>query len=122
MSKKVLIVDDDKLIREQLAVVLEEKGLEIDTAPNGKEGLKKALAGGIDLVVSDIRMPELDGLQMVKKIREDENGKNLPIVILSVDEAATSINQALASGVTVYLTKANISPEDIAEQILTALQ
>lgn len=123
MSKKVLIVDDNKLVRQGLAEALEAKGLSVETAENGEEGLKKATGGDIDLVVTDVRMPGMDGLEMIEEIRKDEKGKKLPVVILSVDDQTTSINQALAAGVTVYLSKANFytDADTIAEQISNAL-
>jgi CheY-like chemotaxis protein len=123
MSKKILIVDDDKLVRQALADALARKGFTIELAADGREGLKKALENDVDLVLTDIRMPEMTGLEMVEEIRKDEEGKKLPVVILSVDEQTSTINQALQSGVTVYLSKATFDTdaEAIAEQITIAL-
>lgn len=120
MNKTVLLVDDDALLRDSLARVLESKGLTVEKAANGQEGLAKATGGAIDLIVSDIRMPEMDGLQMVEQLRKDPKGKNMPVIILSNDEQATTLNQALQSGVTVYLSKSNADADAIADQILTA--
>jgi CheY-like chemotaxis protein len=124
MSKTVLIVDDDKMVRQTLADALAAKGFTIELASNGREGLKKATESHVDLVLTDVRMPEMDGLEMVEEIRKDDRGKNLPIVILSVDEQTTTINQALQSGVTVYLSKATFDTdaEAIASQIEVALK
>jgi CheY-like chemotaxis protein len=121
MSKTVLLVEDDKLIRESLARTLTEKGLEVLQAGDGKEGLEKALASDIDLVVTDVIMPEVDGLTMLTKLREDSKGKKIPAIILSNDEQTDSLNKAMESGVTIYLSKANLDAEAVASQILTAL-
>ena len=121
MSKTVLLVEDDSLIREGLARVLVDKGLTVLQATNGKEGLEKALAGKVDLVVTDVIMPEVDGLTMLAKLREDSKGKDLPAIILSNDDQRESLNQALQAGVTVYLSKAALDAEAISEQILVAL-
>lgn len=121
MNKTVLLVDDDKLVRESLARVLTEKGLTVLEAINGKEGLEKALAGGVDLVVTDVIMPEVDGLAMLGSLREDVNGKEIPAIILSNDEQTETLNQAMQAGVTVYLSKASLDADALADQILIAL-
>lgn len=121
MSKTVLLIDDDQLVRESLARVLEEKGLNIVQAQDGKEGLEKALSGNIDLVVTDIIMPEVDGLAMLARLRKDPNGAKLPAIILSNDDRVETLNEAMQSGVTIYLSKTVLTADDIAKQILVAL-
>lgn len=121
MSKTVLLVDDDKLVRESLARVLGEKGLTVYEASNGKEGLEKALTGEVNLVVADVIMPEVDGLTMLAQLREDSKGKEIPAIILSNDEQTESLNKAMEAGVTTYLSKASLNAEELAEQILIAL-
>jgi CheY-like chemotaxis protein len=121
MSKTVLLVEDDELVREGLARTLKEKGLTVFEAADGKEGLEKALSGGVDLVVTDVIMPEVDGLTMLAKLREDQKGKDIPAIILSNDEQTESLNKALEAGVTAYMSKANLDAEAISQQILTAL-
>lgn len=121
MSKTVLLVDDDKLVRESLARVLSDKGLTVYEASNGKEGLEKALLGDVDLVVTDVIMPEIDGLTMLAQLREDSKGKEVPAIILSNDEQTETLNEAIQAGVTTYLSKATLDAEELAEQILVAL-
>lgn len=121
MSKTVLLVEDDKLIRESLARTLSDKGLTVLEAANGKEGLEKALAGSVDIVVTDVIMPEVDGLTMLAELRKDEKGKNIPAIILSNDEEADTLNQALQAGVTSYLSKASLDSEAVAQQIIVAV-
>ncbi len=121
MNKTVLLVDDDKLVRESLARVLAEKGLTVQEAANGKEGLEKALAGQVDLVVTDVIMPEVDGLTMLAKLREDSKGKEIPAIILTNDEQTETLNQAMQTGVTTYLSKVSLDAEALSEQILVAL-
>ncbi len=121
MSKTVLLVDDDQLIREGLARVLEDKGLKVIQAQNGEEGLRKALEESIDLVVTDIIMPKADGLSMLEQLRKDSKGAKIPAIILSNDDRVEALNEALQSGVTTYLSKAILNADRIAEQIITAL-
>lgn len=121
MAKTVLIVDDNDLIRQSLTAALVSNELSIESANNGKDGLKLALETHPDLVVTDVHMPEMDGLAMIERIRADEWGKKVPILIMTVDEDAESINKALAAGVTTYMSKNVSDPASIVEQIRTAL-
>lgn len=121
MSKKILTVDDDKLLRESLAAMLRNNGYEVVEAADGQAGLDAALEHRPDLVITDVRMPVMEGTVMVEKLREDEWGKQVPVIILSNDETTGAINQALQSGVTVYLSKVELDPETLTQQIVTAL-
>jgi CheY-like chemotaxis protein len=121
MSKKVLIVDDNELVRKSLGAMLTNVEVSALTAANGKDGLKLALEQHPDLVITDVHMPEMSGHDMIEKIRADEWGKKVPIIIMTVDDDADSINKALEEGVTVYLSKTTSDPAAIAEQIKTAL-
>jgi CheY-like chemotaxis protein len=121
MAKKILIVEDDKLFREGMGAMLRGEGHEVTEASDGKKGLATALAQQPDLIITDIRMPEMDGLEMVGALREDEWGKTVPIIVLSNDETTDAINHALQSGVTVYLSKVNLDPETLHQQIVMAL-
>lgn len=121
MSKTVLVVEDDNLVRHGLVENLKEKGLGVIEATNGKQGLEKALASQPDLIVSDVRMPELDGLSMLEQLRKDSWGKDVPVIMLTSDETTTSINQALQAGVTVYLAKTSLQPNQLTAQVLLAL-
>jgi two-component system chemotaxis response regulator CheY len=121
MAKTILIVDDDSLARRSLATMLQQKGYSTVEAVNGKEGLEKALAGGIDLVVTDLIMPEMDGMAMLEALRKDAKGKDLRVVVLSNDEATTSVNKAMQVGVTTYLPKVALDLETVANQIAATL-
>ncbi len=121
MSKTVLVVDDDKLVRTSLSSMLVSPDIAVETASNGKEGLKLALDKHPNLIITDVRMPEMDGLEMISQIRKDDWGKNVPIIIMTVDEGATTINKALEAGITVYISKTGANPQVIADQIVTAL-
>jgi two-component system alkaline phosphatase synthesis response regulator PhoP len=79
--KKILLIDDDRALRRTLAAALETEGYEVGEAGDGREGLNKALQGNYDLVVLDIVMPGLGGLEVCRKLRE--SGRQVPVVILS---------------------------------------
>lgn len=121
MHKTILIVEDDKLIREGLARTLKEKGFTTLLAANGKEGLQVAQENDIDLVVTDVIMPEVDGLTMLAELRKTTKGQTIPAIILTNDEQTDSLNKAMQAGVTAYLSKATLDADTIAEQITSML-
>jgi CheY-like chemotaxis protein len=86
-------------------------------AADGKEGLEVVKNEHPDLIVTDLRMPNMSGQEMIEAIRADSAIKDIPIVVLTNDETSDSINQALQSGITVYLGK-NLDPESLTQQIL----
>lgn len=79
--KKILIIDDDRVLRQTLAAALETERYEVGEAADGREGLNKALQGNYDLVVLDIVMPTLGGLEICRKLREA--GRQIPVIIMS---------------------------------------
>lgn len=121
MSKTILIVDDNELIRKSLSAALVSNEIAVETAVNGQEGFDKALEFQPNLIVTDVHMPEMDGLEMIQKLRADEWGMKVPILIMTVDEEAESINKALEAGVTVYISKNVSDPASIVDQIKVAL-
>lgn len=121
MSKTILIIDDDKLFRQALAQALEAQNFTVEESTDGEKGLKKALELKPDLVVTDIKMPAMDGLELVAKLREDPAGKDLRVIVLTADETAGTLNEALQAGVTVYLAKDHLAPEAMVEQLATAI-
>lgn len=79
--KKILVIDDDSVLRQAVAAALETEGYAVAEAANGREGLNKALKGGFDLVVLDVVMPELGGLEVCRKLREA--GRQVPVIVCS---------------------------------------
>lgn len=120
MNKTVLVVDDDMLVRQSLVEELSSRGVNVEQAADGQEGLKKVNEAAVDLVITDIRMPRMDGVQLAEEIRKGKS-KDIPVIIMTVDEETTSLNQALEAGVTVYLSKVSQDATAIADQVLTAL-
>ena len=119
MSKTILVIDDDKLIREGLSALLKGAGQTVLEAVDGKDGLEVALKEHPDLIVTDLRMPNMSGQEMIDAIRADDTIKDTPVVILTNDETSNSVNQALQTGVSFYLAK-NLDPESLTQQILLA--
>lgn len=82
-KKNILIVEDQKTLRDALRLKLIKNGFDVIEAINGEEGLVMSLDKHPDLILLDLIMPRMDGLTMLKKMRDDDWGKNVPVVILT---------------------------------------
>ena len=104
MKKTILVVDDEKNIRDLLKFNFENEGYDVVVAKDGKEALEK-VEEDIDLVVLDLMLPEIDGLNVCKKIRNDENLGNLPIIMLTAKSEDIDRIIGLELGADDYVTK-----------------
>ena len=105
---KILVVDDERAIRNTLKDILEFEGYTIDLAENGKVGLEKALANTYDLIYTDIKMPEMDGLEMLQAYRQavKENGtEESPVVMISGHGTVETAVDALKNGAFDFIVK-----------------
>ena len=82
-KKRILIVEDDESLKKIMVHTLRAENLEVLEAGNGEEGLKMALEEKPDLVLLDIVLPGMDGLAVLKKLREDSRGKDIPVITLT---------------------------------------
>ena len=106
MGKRVLVVDDDRVIQQLLEVNLELEGYEVvATASDGKEALEKIRELRPDLVILDIMMPKMDGLEVCRRLRADPQLAAIPVVLLSARAQDMDIREGLELGASAYLTK-----------------
>ena len=104
-KKKILIVDDEDDILHFLELVLREKGYEVATASGGHEALTKAQVDRPDLVLLDIMMPQMDGWEVLKLLRVDEETAHIPVAMLSARTEAKDRVQGLQEGAIDYICK-----------------
>lgn len=105
MGIKILVVDDSSTIRAMESFILKSAGFEPEPAANGIEALEKIYRGKYDLVIADINMPKMDGLTMVRTLREQPEYSDLPIIILSSESEEPDRVKGIAAGANVYLVK-----------------
>jgi two-component system chemotaxis response regulator CheY len=122
MTKKVLVVDDSAMMRKIVIKNLRDCGFEviIIEAGDGQEGLNKFIAGGIDLVLSDWNMPNMDGLTMVKEIRKLDPQRKVPIIMVTTEGSADKVKEAVIAGANNYLAKP-FTPERFKEKLNSIL-
>ncbi len=105
MSKRLLLVDDEPNLLIAVAAVLRGEGFEVATARNGREALAKVAQSAPDLVVSDVRMPGMDGYELAIRLRSTPSYALIPIVFLSAKDETEDRVEGFRAGVDVYLTK-----------------
>ncbi|MGD2064102.1 MAG: response regulator [Nitrospirota bacterium] len=105
MAKTILIVDDAASTRQLVAYTLRDAGYEVIEAANGVDGLEKAIARHLDLVITDIDLPMLDGLELVRALRHCANFTHTPILLLTTESAVEMKRRAKELGATGWLVK-----------------
>ena len=114
MSKKILIIEDDKVLSRAISIALKDAGLEVITAFDGKEGIEKADSENPDLILLDLVMPKMSGEEVLKKIRAKST---IPIIISTVKEDPETIARCLDLGASGYFTKSAYSLGDIVKKV-----
>jgi two-component system chemotaxis response regulator CheY len=103
---KILVVDDSSTVRDEVAGFLRKNGLDVDTAVDGKDGLAKLRSNpGVKLVVSDVNMPNMDGLTMVEKIRSELANTAVNVVMLTTESSPAMKERGKAAGVRGWIVK-----------------
>lgn len=105
MSKKILAVDDEKHIVRLVQINLEKEGYEVVTASTGREALEQVAAQHPDLIVMDVMMPEMDGFEALKKLKEDVATASIPVIMLTARAQDADVFRGWQSGADLYLTK-----------------
>ena len=121
MAKKILIVDDEEMILEPLSEKFNDEGFEVATAADGEEGLAKALEIIPDLILLDVVMPKMNGLEMLAKLRKEEKGKNIQVIVFTNVNETEKIEEAVADGASEYLVKVDWSLEDLVKKVKNKL-
>jgi CheY-like chemotaxis protein len=112
MEKRILIVDDDEMVRMALVELLRPEGYFLDEAGSGKEALEKINSDKYDLMMFDIIMPEMDGIELCKRVRARDEYKDIPIVFLTAKSREQDKVKGIEAGANLFLSKP-ISPEKL---------
>lgn len=111
---KALVVEDSQTMRQLIVFALRRlKSLDITEADDGGDALKKLQAAKFDILITDINMPIMDGLKLVRVVRQDATHKEIPIVIITTEGAQEDRERALALGANAYITKPIQAPQVI---------
>ena len=122
MARTILIIEDDKFLRELIAQKLIKEGFEISEAVDGEEGMKKVKEEKPDLVLLDLILPGVDGFEVLARIKEDPVLAAIPVIILSNLGQKEDVERGLKLGAVDYLIKAHFTPGEIIEKIKNTLK
>jgi two-component system, chemotaxis family, chemotaxis protein CheY len=123
MAFNILIVDDSPIMRQVIKKTVQLSGIdlgEIYEAGHGQEALTQVRNNWVDLVLTDINMPVMDGITFIKELKSDEMLKSIPVIVISTEGRDDVVQKALELGAAHYITKP-FRPEDIGRDVLTVL-
>jgi CheY-like chemotaxis protein len=115
MAQKVLVVDDDPIMHRVLKHYLERNGYQMLNAGNGREAIEVALRELPQLIVLDVRMPEMSGLAALRKLKEAETTKAIPVIVVTVHADRLTLMESQVSGAAAFLSKPFRPAELLAE-------
>ncbi len=119
---KIAIIEDDAVISQMYRMKFEAEGFEVQVAGDGKVGVALAEKMRPDIILLDLRMPEMDGAEALALIRKHEWGKHIPVLVLTnvgEEEAPAELKNL---GVLSYIVKADLTPRQVTEKVKEALQ
>ena len=115
MAKKILVVDDEKALVETIRIRLEANGYEVDAGYDGMEAIEKARKNNPDLIILDLMLPKLNGYQVCRMLKFDEDYKNIPIIILTGRDGEVDREMGGKVGAEAYITKPFDAPVLLAK-------
>jgi two-component system chemotaxis response regulator CheY len=105
MKTSVLVVDDSPMVREVHAFMLRKDGFEVRQAADGCEALELLQTARFDLIVSDVNMPRMDGLELTRRVRATDGYRDTPVILVSTEAEAQDRVNGLRAGANVYVVK-----------------
>jgi len=115
--RKILIIEDDVFLKNLESNKLKKDNYEIITASTGDEAMDKINEPGIDLILLDLILPGIDGFDVLKKIKETENIKSIPVIVFSNLSEEEDIKKAKELGAAEFMVKSNFSLDELSEHI-----
>jgi len=116
-ARRVLLVEDDPILRRAGETSLKQRGFSVVTASDGAEGLTKAREEAPHLILLDLSMPLMPGVELLRSLKADAATRDIPVLVLSNSSREDDKREALALGATGYLVKANVSLKELGDQV-----
>ena len=121
MAKKILVIEDEKTLRFLITKILTEEGFEVDEAIDGEQGLEKAKQNTPDLVLLDLRLPGINGFDVLTEIKKDARLESTQVIILSNLGQKEEIEKGMNLGATDYMIKAHFTLDEIVDRVKRVL-
>ena len=120
--KKILFIEDEPHLQKEVGEILTQEGFEVLSALDGEEGLELIKKEKPDLILLDLILPKKDGFEVLKEMKEDEDLKDIPVIVLTNLEGMSDVEKAMSLGATTYLVKANYELENVIAKIKKTLK
>lgn len=114
MQKRIMAVDDSKTMRDMVVFTLSNAGFDVDSAEDGQKALSALDHHKVDLIITDLNMPNMDGLSLIRNLRADPKYRTVPILMLTTEADAEKKAEGRAAGATGWLVKP-FNPEKLVE-------
>lgn len=114
---KILIVEDDPLMSRMYQKIFKFEGYEVDFAGDGQEGLEKAKTGKPTLMLLDVMMPKMNGLEVLEKLKLDPDTKAIPVIMLTNLAGAQDAETAMSKGAVKYIIKSEYEPKQVVNMV-----
>jgi two-component system chemotaxis response regulator CheY len=114
MAKRIMAVDDSKTMRDMVSFTLSTAGFDVDSAEDGQKALSALEKTQVDLVITDLNMPNMDGITLIRRLRADPKYRGVPILMLTTEADADKKAEGRAAGATGWLVKP-FNPEKLVE-------
>lgn len=120
-KKKILIIEDDVFIRDIYQVKFSQEGFDVTTAEDGNKAVAVLNTLVPDIILLDIIMPYMDGMEVLKRIKGNDALKNIPIIMLTNISEKEKVNEAIENGANDYLIKSHFTPSEVVHKVNTLL-
>jgi two-component system chemotaxis response regulator CheY len=116
MTKKIMTVDDSPTIRQMLGLALKGAGYEVVEAENGKEALRKLEAEGVNMLITDLNMPQMNGIDLIRNVRQSPGLRFMPIIMLTTESQEAKRQEGKAAGASGWIVKP-FKPEQLLKVV-----
>jgi len=121
-KKKILIIEDDTFIRDNYQIKFQQKGFEVMMAEDGVVALERLNQFVPDIILLDVIMPYMDGMEVLRKIKENGKLKEIPIIMLTNISEKEKIDEGMETGANDYLIKSHFTPSEVVHKVRTLLK
>ncbi len=119
--KKIIIVEDEEILRDLLQKKLTEQGYEVDVAVDGEDGLAKIKADRPNLILLDIVMPKMNGIEMLEEMSKDASLTGIPVIVVSNSGQPVEIDKAQKLGAKDWIVKTEFDPQEVIDKVIAQI-